>query len=74
MSKDYYDDGRTVFDMSGIPAQPAGEDEPDRKIRFTAGERISSVFGALAAALSIGLIYIAVFGAVIFLMIRFWKG
>ncbi len=74
MPKDHNDDGHTIFDMSAVPGRPPAEEEPVRKTQFTAGERISSVFGALAAALSIGLIYIIVFGAVIFLMIRLWKG
>ena len=86
MRRDDYDDGRTVADMSALPERrwrPAkrqahagaegvpGEDRP-WETQMTRQERLAAVFGAMGAALLIGLIYLAAFGIVIFLLLKVW--
>ncbi len=86
MDRDNYDDGRTVADMSGIPQRrfPAGQQPGDAandlkrgeerpwETQFTRQERLATVFGAMGAAVLIGLIYLVAFGLVIFLLLRLW--
>lgn len=83
------DDGHTIVDMSQVPrasgllfgaaprrrtpaaapppARPWEQSEPSRT------ERLMAVLGALKAGLLIGLAYAVGLGAVILLMLFFWK-
>ncbi len=45
------------------------EEEP----RFTQGEKLSAMMGALSAALLIGAVYAVGIGIVLLLMVNFWK-
>ena len=86
MDRDNSDDGRTAADMSALSQRriPTGQrpgaaanDQERGEVRpwetqFTRQERLAAVFGAMGAALLIGLIYLAAFGLVIFLLLRIW--
>lgn len=81
MKKQYDDDdGRTIADMSQV-TRPSlfghvGErkDEGEKKeneIKLSRGERFAAVMGAMKAGLLIALVYVIVFGIVIWLMVKF---
>lgn len=70
------DDGRTIADMSML-GDPAPEPLPSgsRDVRDEIGspeERRMVILGALGAGLSLGAVYVIIFGIVIALMVVFW--
>lgn len=83
------DDGHTIADMSQVPGMtgqlfgrrppqktggsPAAPPRPQEAGEFTRMERLMAVLGALKATLLIALVYIVGLGAVILLMLLFWK-
>lgn len=79
------DDGRTIADMSGLTgnslhwfgAIPREKKErparPEQKGQLSRSERFYAVAGALRAGLLIALVYIAAFGAVIWLLLKLWN-
>lgn len=78
MAKDLHpdDDGRTIADMSGLdgpapePLAPGSRDVCEEI--GDAEDRRAVILGAMGAGLSLGLVYIAVFGIVIALLLAFW--
>ena len=71
------DDGRTVADMSGVGGfEPTAPLSPGaRDVREEIGgeeERRMVILGTLKAGLSLGAVYVIVFGIVIALMVFFW--
>lgn len=71
------DDGRTVADMSGVGGfeQPAPLSPGSRDVREEIGgdeERRMVILGTLKAGLSLGAVYVIIFGIVIALMVFFW--
>lgn len=79
------DDGRTIADMSGLSenmprlfgALPQEKKErpvkPEQKEQMSRREQFYAVAGALRASLLIALVYIAGFGAVIWLLLKLWN-
>ena len=81
MKKQYDDDdGRTIADMSQV-TRPSlfghlgehkdGEEKKENEIKLTRGERFAAVMGAMKAGLLIALVYVVIFGIVIWLMVKF---
>ncbi len=72
---DAYDDGHTIADMSdvrgGMRPELRGSGDFSDELQ-SAEERWMVVLGTLRAALSIGMVYLVVFGIVIALMVAFW--
>jgi hypothetical protein len=78
MARDLHpdDDGRTIADMSGVGG-PAPEplSQGSRDVREELGgteEQVMVLLGTLKAGLSIGAVYIVVFGIVIAIMVALW--
>lgn len=74
---DDLDDGRTIASMSGVGdfESPVPTDAGGRDIREELGskeEQFMLVLGTLKAGLSLGMVYVVVFGIVIALMVMFW--
>ena len=78
-SSDAEDDGRVIADMSALDGVgPAIKTEfgSGRDVREELGDpddRRALIFGATWAGLSIGLVYIIVFGVVIALLLWLWR-
>ena len=71
------DDGRVIADMSGVGGfePPAPLSPSARDVREEIGgeeERRMVILGTLKAGLSLGAVYVIVFGIVIALMVFFW--
>ena len=74
---DDLDDGRTIADMSGLGGHeaPAQAQTSSRDVREELGdseEQRMVILGTLKAGLSLGMVYIIVFGIVIALMLLLW--
>ena len=74
---DDLDDGRTIADMSGLGGveSPAPLKGGSRDVREEIGdpeEQRMVILGTLKAGLSIGAVYVIVFGIVIALMVMLW--
>ena len=81
------DDQRTIADMSGISRpnpfgfgppedirrKPAGRSGSPEQPELNREERSAAVWGAMKAALLVGAAYIVGLGAVIGLMVLFWR-
>ncbi len=70
------DDGRTIADMSSLDG-PAPEPKPfgSRDVREELGdpeEQRMVILGTLKAGLSLGMVYIIVFGIAIAIMLALW--
>ena len=73
----FEDDGHTIADMSmlsGSDALPASGSSRDvREELGDPDDRRALIFGATWAGLSIGLVYVVVFGIVIAAMVLLWR-
>ena len=74
-TEDFDDDGHVVADMSALRG------EPDKVSPSTRGvadelqdseERLMVLLGTMKAALSVGMVYVVVFGIAIALMVWLW--
>ena len=75
--QDNMDDGRTIADMSGVdgfkPSKPLFKSSRDvREELGDSEEQRMVILGTLKAGLSLGAVYIIVFGIVIALMVMLW--
>lgn len=81
--KHFEDDGRVIADMSGVQRRrlwlPVKDSEAedtrpwDESGKWNRRERKYALWGALSASLLIGLVYLAGFGIVIFLLTLLWR-
>lgn len=74
-TEDFDDDGHVVADMSALRGEP---DEVSPSTRGVADElqdseeRLMVLLGTMKAALSVGMVYVVVFGIAIALMVWLW--
>jgi hypothetical protein len=75
MTDEFDDDGRTIADMSDL----RGAVKPEHRSMSSIAnelqddeERAMVILGTLKAALSVGLVYVVIFGIVIAIMVAAW--
>ena len=69
------DDGHTIADMSALRGEPAEVSESARGISEelqSEEERLMVILGTMKAALSLGMVYVVVFGIAIAIMVWAW--
>ncbi|MDM8271120.1 hypothetical protein [Thermophilibacter provencensis] len=81
---DFEDDGRVIADMSAVerpsllghlperrgPREPRAPRRP--KVELTTKERLWMMLGALRAGLTVGCVYVAFLGVIVFGLLAFW--